>query len=204
MPFQPVPDVAQVVLEGRQDGQATINDLYFQISGGGITPTNIQALNTAVKNWFTGNLAPLLSEDWSALRSRALDLGAADGAYNEQQATATGGEASEAAPNNVAVCMSFRTAQRGRSSRGRNYIPGIPNVSITLNTVDSAFLASLETVYGALIGAGTFLAGWQWVVVSRRTGNALRPSGLAIPITSAFATVPYVRSMRSREVGHGA
>lgn len=204
MAFQPVPDVAQVVCEGRQDNQLCILDLSFAISGGGITPTNIQALNTAVKNWFTGALIPILSQDFTAVRTRAFDLGAADGPYNEQQATATGGEASEAAPNNVAACVSFRTAQRGRSARGRNYVPGIPNPLVTLNTMDSAFIASLETVYGGLIGAGTFLAGWQWVVVSRQTGGALRPAGIAIPITAAFCTTPYVRSMRSREVGHGA
>jgi hypothetical protein len=42
------------------------------------------------------------------------------------------------------------------------------------------------------------------VVVSRRTLGELRPVGVAIPVVSVAFTSPYVRSMRSREVGHGA
>jgi len=204
MAFQSVPDVAQVRVEGRQDGQLTINDVYFAISGGGITPTNIAQLADAMDDWAAANLALKLSEDWSYTRVVAFDLTAADGPIAVASNPTTGAIASEAAPNNVAACISLRTAQRGRSGRGRNFIPGVPGNAVTLNTLSGPFMADIILAYENLIGAGTFLAGWQQVIVSRQTGGALRPTGLAIPVVSCEFTVPYVRSMRTREVGHGA
>jgi len=204
MPFQPVTDVAQLQLMGTVDGQLTVNDLYFQISGGGITPVNLGTIAGAVAVWFTTNLTPLLSDDWSAQRVVATDLTTATGPRVEVGAASVGGETGEANPNNVAACVSFSTAQRGRSARGRNYVPGVPGSMVTLNTLDSFFMTNVLDAYDNLIGAGTFVPGWQWVVVSRVTGGAVRPSGLAIPITGVSFTKNTVASMRSRSVGHGS
>lgn len=204
MAFQPVPNVAQVRVMGRIDGQLTINNTYWEISGGGITPVNLATLVAAMDGWAGGNLAVPLSDDWTYERTEGIDLTVANGAIANSSNPQAGSSSSESAPNNVAACMSFRTGFSGRSFRGRNYIPGIPNDQITLNTMLGPFQASLVVIYNFLIGAGTFVAGWQWGVVSRRTAGALRPAGVFSPITSVQFTVPYVRSMRSREVGHGA
>jgi len=204
MPFQAVPNVAQVRIEGAQDGQLTINDLYFTISGGGITAVNILNLATAVAAWVVGNFAAPLSNDWSGSRVVAFDLGSPSGAIAVVPAVVIGGTATEAAPNNVAACLSIRTAQAGRSARGRNYICGIPNADVDLNTMSGSFMADVVANYEMLIGAGLFLAGWQWVVVSRVTGGAVRPTGIFTPVTAVSFTRPTVASMRSRAVGHGA
>lgn len=204
MPFQAVPNVAQCRVEGRQDGQLTINDLYFEISGGGITPVNIATLAAALATWATAALAPLASVDWSSSRVTAVDLGSPTGAIAVADATAVGGVGTEAAPNNVAACVSLRTAQAGRSGRGRNYVCGVPNAVVTLNTMSAGYMGDLIDAYTLLIGAGTFEAGWQLVIVSRRTAGLPRPTGIAIPVTSASFTRPTVASMRSRAVGHGA
>lgn len=203
MPFQPVPDVAQMQLEGSVDGCMTINDLYFQISGGGITPVNLALLTGLVATWFATSLAPLLSDDWSAVRVIGTDLTSATGPRFDAGAGTAGGVAGEANPNNVAACVSIRTDQRGRSNRGRNFVPGIPGSVVTLNTLDVTFQNDLLAAYGELVGAGTFAAGWELVVVSRRNAGVARPTGLAIPVTSIIMTSNKVRSMRSREVGHG-
>lgn len=204
MPFQPVPDVAQCRVIGRQDGQITINDLYFEISGGGITPVNLFGLVTVIDSWASGSLAALLSDDWTYERTEGIDLTTANGFTASESSPTIGGSAGEAAPNNVAACVSIRTGNAGRSFRGRNYVPGIPNSLITLNTLDAGFRASLLSVYSDLIGAGTFVAGWQWGVVSRVSAGVVRPAGIISPVTSVVFTTPYVRSMRSRSVGHGA
>jgi hypothetical protein len=204
MAYQPVPNVAQCQIFGVVDGQVTINDLYFEISGGGITPINLSSIATALSVWGVGSLAPLLSDDWTMERVIATDLTTATGPRVDIGGTAPGGVSGEALPNNVAACVSLRTALRGRSARGRNYVPGIPSSLCTLNTLDPTFVSDLVTAYNGLVGAGTFLAGWELVVVSRQTAGALRPTGLAIPVVSALMTTDRVRSMRSREVGHGA
>ena len=204
MPFQAVPDVAQCQLMGVVDSQLTINDLYFEISGGGITPVNLGLLANAVALWFSGSLAPLLSEDWSATRVVATDLGSPTGARRENPAITPGGITGEAAPNNVAAVVSLRTDQRGRSGRGRNFVPAIPNSVITLNTLDDTYISDLTSAYFALVGPGTFIPGWQLVIVSRVSAGVVRPTGIAIPVTDTLMTSNSVRSMRSREIGHGA
>lgn len=204
MTFQPVPDVAGVRLQGVMDNQLTLNDLYFQISGGGINAAGLVNLAVNVADWWTLNVVPLLSRDFASVRVIATDLGSATGPIGEATAAATGGVDLEAVPNNVAACVSFRTDQRGRSGRGRNYVPGIPGSQVALNTLDPTFITNLVSAYVLLVGAGTFTPGWQWGVVSRQTAGVARVSGLFIPITSVLMVGNVVRSMRSREVGHGA
>lgn len=204
MAFQPAPDIAQIRIEGRLDRQMTLNDLYFQISGGGITSVNLLALAVAVNSWFGTQVAPSLSEDWTGVRVTGVDLSAQNGPSVESALTAVGGVANESAPGNVAACISFRTEQRGRFARGRNFLPGIPNSSITLNTLDQTFMDDITLAYGLLVGPGELLAGWQWVVLSRVFEGSPRAVGIGIPITSTAFTTNTVRSMRSREVGHGA
>lgn len=210
MPFVPVPDTAHVRLEGQVDGQLTINDLYWRVSGGGITPVNLAVLVTFVGGWGQSNLAPRLSDDWALVRTIATDLSAANSYQVELATPATGGISGEANPNNVAACVKFSTALSGRSFRGRNFVPGIPGSVVTLNTMDPTFMSDILSEYGALVGAGTALPGWEWVVVSRFSGVDVnghpipRTTGIATLITGVSFVSPYVKSMRSREVGHGA
>ncbi len=204
MPFQPAPNIAQVQIVGSVDGCVTINNLFFEISGGGITDVNLLGLALTVSNWAGSQLAPSLSEDWSLQRVIATDLTTATGPRVEVPNILPGGVAGEAAPNNVAACVSFRTAARGRSYRGRNYVPGIPNSVITLNAMGPTFIADLTSAYSQMIGPGVFLPGWEWGVLSRYEAGVPRAAGILTPIITATVTSGYVRSMRSRSVGHGA
>lgn len=204
MPFQSAPNIAHVQIRGSIDSQLTINDQYWEISGGGITPTNLDTLVDSIVNWVNTSFAPLLSEDWSFTRVIATDLTTQTGYRVEAPGTATGGVTGESAPNNVAACVSFRTGVAGRSFHGRNYVPGIPNAEIDLNAMSPSFLSALSGAYVTLIGAGTFIPGWQWGVLSRVAAGVPRPVAILTPIISVTFTSPYVRSMRSRSVGHGA
>src|SRR5689334_1156515 len=115
MAFQPVPDVASLRIEGRIDGQLTINTLYFQISGGGITGVNLSNIVGAMDTWASANLAPQLSQDWSYQRTVGIDLTVANSFEIEVSTPTPGGVATESVPNNVAACLSFTTAFSGRS-----------------------------------------------------------------------------------------
>lgn len=203
MAFQPAPSIVQTVIDGRMDNQLTNLDLAWFASGA-IDSTTLGALALDLANWITVSLAPLLSRDWSSFRIRAFDLTTQTGATFEQVANNTGGVDQEAAPNNVAACISLRSVQRGRSGRGRNFVPGIPNSVITLNTLDDAFINDLIAAYFLLVGAGSFSAGFQLVVLSRQTGGVKRAEGIGIPVTNVLMVGNSVRSMRSREIGHGA
>jgi len=204
MAFQAAPNIAQLTLQGVVDRQETINDLYFAISGGSITPVSLAAITGSVAEWWGAEIVPQLSEDWSSVRVVGTDLTTQTGPRIETQLAMIGGVAGEAAPNNVAACVKFLTAFRGRSFRGRNFVPAIPNSQITLNTLAGGIIDALVAAYGLLVGPGTLLAGWQWVVLSRHTAGALRPTGVGSPVVDVAMTTNTVRSMRSREVGVGA
>lgn len=204
MAFQPVPNVAHMRVEGQVDGQLTVNNLFFEISGGGITPVNLLGLAGAVADWVTGSLVPLVCDSWIGTQVVGRDLTTENGAVASVTVGQPGEVGTEAVPNNVAACVSFRTGFAGRSFHGRNYVAAIPNAQVTLNTIDSALLVAIVEAYTNLVGAGTFLAGWQWGVVSRVSAGAPRSAGIISPVTNVLFTTPYVRSMRSREVGHGA
>jgi hypothetical protein len=210
MPFVPVPNTALIRMEGTVDGQLTINTVYFEVSGGGITGVNLAALVTAVGGWAQSTIAPILSDDWALVRTIGTDLTAANSFQYELATPATGGVSGEANPNNVAACVKFVTALSGRSFRGSNFIPAVPGSVVTLNTMDQAFMDDVTGAYFQLIGAGIFLAGWQWVVASRFSGVDVdghpipRTTGIVTPVIGTSFVNPYVKSMRSREVGHGA
>jgi hypothetical protein len=201
--YQPVVGVVQIQVMGRVDGQLTVNDLYFQ-STGAITFTSLVTLVNAVASWVVASLCPLLSDDWAAERTIGTDLTTATGLRHEQATVQVGGVTGEANPNNVAAVVSLRSANRGRSGRGRNYVPGIPGSVVTLNTLDPVFISDLLDAYLLLEGAGTFTAGWELVVVSRVTGGVRRAAGLAQPVVDIVMVGDSVRSMRSREIGHGS
>jgi len=203
MAFQAAPSILLTTIEGRMDNQLTINDLHWFASAA-IDSGSVLALLSGLSTWVTDTFAPMLSRDWASTRIKAVDLGVQNGLGIEVAVTATGGIDQEAAPNNVAACVSLRSDQRGRSGRGRNFVPGIPNTLITLNTLDSTFVGNLISAYALLVGAGTFVGGWQLVVCSRVTGGVPRSIGIGIPITNVVMVGNSVRSMRSREIGHGA
>jgi len=203
MAFIPVTGSVQVTVEGVADNQLTINDTFWQASGA-VTLFGMSGLGEAISGWVGAALAPLLSRDWASTRVRVVDLGSPTGLFFETASVNTGGVDIEACPNNVAACVSIRSANRGRSGRGRNFVPGIPNSVCTLNTLDNGFISDLLNAYTQFIGAGTFIEGWEWCVLSRFNLGAPRTEGLMQPVVSVEMVTPYVRSMRSREVGHGA
>lgn len=205
MPLPLTAGTVKVTLQGRTDGQVTINTLWFTKSGGAVTPSDVNAVATAVGNWYAGTVAPLLADSWSAEIVQAQDMSVGFGAVAQFSLGPTpGGVATEQSPNNVACCVSLRTGSAGRGFRGRNYVPAIPNAAIDINTLDPTFIASIITAYNDLLPGGAVdLGGFTLSVVSHYLNNVLRGAGLSTPVTSVVLTVPYVRSMRTREVGKG-
>jgi hypothetical protein len=96
-----------------------------------------------------------------------------------------GARSAAALPNNVCLTVSFRTTARGRSFRGRNYISGLAEDQVVLNTVDSGTLTDIRDGYQDLMsiaGAATV----DWVVVSRFSG--VDPDGDPVPRLSGLST----------------
>ena len=209
MAFVPSATEVHATLEGAVDNCQTINDLFFSLPGGYIL-SDIQSLSTNLVDWFALSFAPLLSDNWSALAVHIRALNVPAGFVTDQAAVAVGGVSNEAAPNNVAACISFRTGIAGRSFRGRNYIPGVPNSVVTLNTMDTTFMDAFVGAYSLLqAGGGALPGGWIWGVLSQFSGVDIlghpipRAAGVFTPIVNTLFVSNKVKSMRTRSPGHG-
>jgi len=116
-----------------------------------------------------------------------------------------GGNANPALPNNVTLAIKFSTAGRGRASRGRNYILGITEESVTANQVGPGFITAYVSAYQALFTAlGDMTNPWTWVVYSRQLNNALRAEGLAQEILNVGFVDNVIDSQRRRLPGRGS
>lgn len=180
------------------------NTLYFRPVAGS-PDDNLIALGNAVLLWWNASIRPYLSNQ---LTLREIYLTRLDSATAEAYLFVpptplpVGGDTAAAMPGNVSLAVSFRTANRGRSYRGRNFIVGLVEPAVTGNAVSSDFASGMQTGYGALL-TGAIADDWDWVVVSRFTAGAPRATGIATPITSVSVVDPYVDSQRRRLRGRG-
>jgi hypothetical protein len=104
-------------------------------------------------------------------------------------------------PNNVTAVISWRTALRGRSYRGRTYIPGLSSDQVDGNSLVSGFVTSLQAAGNALITAIP-TSEHRLVVCSKFSNNAPREYGITTDIVSCRVDT-YVDSMRRRLAGRG-
>jgi hypothetical protein len=203
MAFVPVPNTLQAELRFAYGTQLAENVLYF-VGSAGVTPALATSLGTALVTWWNANFKADSVTNFILSSIYMTDL-TSQTSFTVTHTTglpSPGTNGGDPIPFNCALVASFRTAQRGRSGRGRNYVGGWPETQVSSSTPDAARVGRILTGYNLLIGAGTFVAGLQWVVVSRFTNNAPRAVGLAIPITSVIVD-SIMDSQRRRLPGRG-
>lgn len=212
MPFVPVPNTVQVNTVFEMDGQEVEMTSYFE-KAGGVTLTNIEDLLDRINALLVTGLLPFLGNTIKLIRLVGNLLDAADSlqAILNIDPAVEGGATGAAAPNNVALCMSLRTASRGRSFRGRNFIPGIPRDLITESSVNTGSVTAYTDFYAAYMDVGADL-GFEMVVVSRYSGYTVvdgkkvptpRVTGITTPVTAAYVVDRTVDSQRRRLPGRG-
>jgi hypothetical protein len=205
MAYIPVPEVAHCKLIFNDAGEQCINDLYFSL---GATPTAAQLSTLAADlgAWWRNGPANDLSDECTLVQVLATDLGSQFGAQGSFSSGWPGQITSEQVPNNVSPCISFRTGFRGRSFRGRNYLVGLPSQSVLVNTLDSAWMATMVGYYQQLIDhtAGITESAWDWVVVSRFLDGGPRVTGIFTFVSTVLFTDNIVDSQRRRLPGRGS
>lgn len=178
MPYIPVPDTLGVELVYFNDttGQYAENTLYFLKIDGWLVE-EAEAMLEDLELWWIENLQPYTAATWNLALMRATNLDSASGFSLDFPVDENGGAGSAALPGNVTVAISFRTAFRGRSFRGRNYFVGLTEAQVTNDTVVDATVIALRGAYEALPGVIIPHAA-NHVVVSRFTAGAARPTAL--------------------------
>jgi len=198
MGFVPGSNVLQVNMNGTYLGVAVQNTLYFSKSGlGSITLTDAENLRDAIIAWWTVSISNQLSSELTFHTLYMTDLTTQTSPVYEFPVTLTGQVGSPAMPGSVTLAVSFITAGRGRSSRGRNYIIGLAESTVSENAVSQLYADNMQGFYEDLITAAQS-ANFIWIVFSRITDGGERLSGLEQPVLSCKVTDLTVDTQRRR------
>jgi hypothetical protein len=203
MAFQNCPGVASVELIFDALGQK-VENVYHVKQEDAWTETDLTNVAAAFKDWFSVDMAPITHSSVSLGKIVCKDLSTSTGPAIEYVADLpiAGGYSSTAiCPLNVTAAVSFGTALRGRSYRGRIYHVGLAVAYVSGNQLGSGTQGSFLSAYGALVTAVS-TAGFQLCVLSRFAAKALRTNGIGTAITSVSVDIN-LDSQRRRLAGRG-
>lgn len=204
MAFIPVLSVAQCEMRFLAQGQRIENTLYFEHTTTGIVQADLDELTAWLAEEWSIAWKPIQSINLTHQEVYATDLTTADGIFsvNTDQQGVAGTHAAEISPGNVTLAVSFRTNQRGRSGRGRNYWCGLCEDQTEGNSIATVTQGQILAAYQRLIDDP--LDGWTWRVVSRYHDGAARAAGLSLLITQVQLVDGFVDSQRRRLSGRGS
>lgn len=203
MAFIPVPDTVLIEIRGLWNSQQVENTLYFE-KDSAVNETDLVSLTQQVIDWWQVELSPYMSIAFilNEVKGTLLDSDTAPTYTNSIPGGSTGEATTEVLPGNVAACITFRTAGRGRSSRGRNYLAGLTVEFVNGNLFTVGYTGGVSAAYATLASVVTGLD-FRHVVVSRYNNNAPRVTGETFPVTSWSFTDLNVDSQRRRLNGRG-
>ncbi len=206
-------DVYQVRVRGHIEGQETNNVWHFA-SASGDTDVEVHLI-LVLAACFVTHLIPQLASAWALQDIVWKKIYPVLGTENITIPTGTlvGGVSTDALPSYCSAVVSIRTAQGGRSRRGRAYIAGVPEaatIGSRLNTGGAfwtAFLAFLNCVAtNFIVGDPPGSNAWQFMVYSRKLSGAHFPLTTTTGLTAMTSMKPVqdMGTTRSRKLGRGA
>lgn len=210
MPFVPVVNTALVEIRMTLDSQKVENTLWFRFETA-INATILSTLGADLLEWWTTFYAPLTSDNTILREIVCTDMASATGPQVSTPApiSTTGTSSGPQLPNNNTLTVSFRTANRGRAFRGRNYIVGLVRDVVLDNTAIPGYITTVIDAYEQLLPLHTTLSNGQWVIASRFQGVDAdgdpipRAVGVATPVTAVVVVDSTVDSQRRRLPGRG-
>jgi hypothetical protein len=186
-----------------QGSQKVENVYHCKATTTPITESSLDTLCGAFVDWFSTDGNDLSSNTAVLEKIVAKDLTSETGPAIEYTTglPIAGAASGPASPMNVTAAVSFGTALRGRSYRGRVYHIGITSDRTTGNQLTSVYRGQLIEGYAGLISAVN-TSGWDLCVVSRYHNKSPRTAGVATPITSVSVDIN-LDSQRRRLAGRG-
>jgi hypothetical protein len=201
--FIPTTNCVKVDAEGVLFGQQIDNTMWFLHRAGAPTIADLTDLGVRFNDFWEGNVVLHLSQDYAYKGCIVTDQSSESSpAVNVPVFGVSGTIAEDSMPGGTCLCITFLTAGRGRSSRGRNYISGIPKVQIIDNAVDGLYAGNFPVGYNSMF-SHAINDNWMWVVVSHFTAGAPRAAGLPQEVISANLSDLNVDSQRRRLAGRG-
>jgi hypothetical protein len=204
MPFIPVPNTAEIVLNGDQLGNDAVMVLHAE-GIGVLTLGDLEAIATLITDWYGAELSGILSNQYTlqSVKVTALDTDSSPVFEDFTFPTHVGGDARAIAALQNALVVTHISDLRGRNFRGRSFVPGIPTGCIDADgTMQDVYVAAMQDAWDALYAAFN-ASEYTLVVVSKVYLGAPRLIGLTTPIVR-FRANQLAGTIRSRVAGHGA
>lgn len=203
MAFIPAPNVVQVEMIYRAESQYLENVFHYRIP----TPPDTTKMNsiagTLAVEWST-HMKQGTANGCSLVEIKCTDLTTDDGITTSFTSTlpiaGTGG--TESTPLNCAAILSWKSAARGRSARGRTYVPAVPETFTDQSVVNSTYLGYLDLWGSALMTLAPGDTTCELVILSRYHLGLPRVTAVCYAVTG-FTTKPTIVSQRRRLPGRG-
>lgn len=207
-----VNDLFQVRVKGFQEGQETNNVLHFKCVAAS-SDVELHLIQALISCYLT-HLMPAWSNQWTldTVVWKRVAPTLSPEFVSSGTTGFTGALVTDSLPTFNAALVSIRTAEGGRSKRGRMFLAGIPEAATIKSSFDLAglpwaailaFVACLvdKFIDNGELGSDRFLLG----VYSRKIGGSAFPYQAA-GFTPAVSLTPVslVATMRSRKVGRGS
>jgi len=176
--------------------------LSLRKSAGAVTQADLDTVSAAGHAWANSNFLANLASTIQHTATIATDMSVQGGAQSITVNATNGTVSGNAEVNNVALVVSQRTAKRGRSYRGRAYIPGMP-VSARLNQTDITTTAANNLADDFTTLQTTLDAAGFDIVVASRQHNGVTTNPAEQNEVIAFVVDNHYDSQRRRLFGRG-
>lgn len=205
-------EVVQVLVQGTIEEQQCENVWYFRAQAA--DPDMLANLLLDLAACLLA-LIPSLSSTYRLERLKAKVVSPAVGLEEEWTPglsdTIQGAASGDGRASHESALISLQTTRPGRSGKGRAYMAGVPEGSVTASYInlESPFLIGLTAFVACMIGKfktkDVVAPGdYEWGVMSRKIGGLkppFLPAGFA-PVTKAIVRRE-VATTRSRKIGRG-
>jgi hypothetical protein len=202
--FIPANNTLEVEFRYNWRSQQVEDRIRFEKSDGW-NEDDAATLGAALVDWYGATLRHLQCTDITLNELQMTNLETEDGfsiTYNTGLPLA-GLVAEESCTNNVTLCCSLRSANRGRSARGRIYPPGLRKTQISGNTWDADYAELLRGYLEQLTTADVVGEGINLVITSYQHNNAPRVAAVNYQVLAVSLVDLTVDSQRRRLPGRG-
>lgn len=194
MAFIPTTDGARAVLKFTMGAESWSNVLWFTKAN--FLTSDMEALGDDIGTQVAGYWKPRLDPSSSFDGVDVYDMRTSTGlVVHRTQGAGVGTGTGDMLPLNVALCVTLRSANRGRSARGRVYLAGLTENDIT----DGAFVAAASGAAQNMlldIRNGAQSLGWTHVIRSTQKDHQVRSPADTYAVT--IAEVRYTKATTQR------
>jgi hypothetical protein len=141
----------KITLEYTIGGKVVIN-VYHVKKPTPIASIDLETVATAFWTWWTANIRGFMTSDVTLNKITALDLSDDSGTMFEYIPSSgnVGTDSPPTVSNNIALCVSMRTGNAGRSNRGRSYLFGFAEGYVDGNNISAGVAATLAGQFADL------------------------------------------------------